>query len=120
MTTKPVKVTPALTAAYNYVEKVAKPDLMDGAAPLFYGHAVRSAFVAGIEWQKGLTPPGTLRFDLPEDEWFKNDTGPYPLYECLDCRQKHYGPVRIEHKPECRVAAALADRAAQTACDKKT
>lgn len=40
-------------AGYAHVEiAAAKADGFHGAAPWFYGHALRKAFVAGAEWQE--------------------------------------------------------------------
>lgn len=51
---------------------------------------------------------GTVRFDLPAEDCFTNDTGSYPMYHCMDCKASEYGTTKVEHKPGCRVAAALA------------
>ena len=45
----------AMDAAYEYVEHVAKtPDAIRGGAPMWYGWALRDAFIAGAQWHKEL------------------------------------------------------------------
>jgi hypothetical protein len=51
--------------------------------------------------------PGTVRFDIPAADAFNVSGRSYPIYTCMDCRKFAYGIRLIEHRPKCRVLAAL-------------
>ncbi len=50
---------------------------------------------------------GYVRFDIPAAECFTCDHFDYTMYTCMDCERSDYAPELIEHKEDCRVAAAL-------------
>ena len=51
---KQTEQLPARTrAAYDHVERARQyVDKMDGHCPMWYGWALREAFLAGVRWQK--------------------------------------------------------------------